>query len=179
MCSLHCLWLYLRSLCIETWQTGALTSKWIQKRCRHTVKDKQCYKWPQHTHICTHTQTQTHSNLNYWCKLGGGGDAGGGWWRLKWKSRTDQYCWRFSSLHSPLNCHAPSKQLKTLCFSSTPILLLSFTSSPLSLQLSVQVFQTSSTCQNPSTFFTSLHFLSLTLSLVQFFNPLAINRHIL
>lgn len=58
-----------------------------------------------------------------------GGDAGGGWWRLKWKSRTDQYCWRFSSLHSPLNCHAPSKQLKALCLSSSaPILFLSFTS---------------------------------------------------
>lgn len=65
----------------------------------------------------THTQTQTHSNLNYGCKLGEGGDAGGGWRQLKWKSRTDQYCWRFSSLHSPLNCHAPSKQLKALCLS--------------------------------------------------------------
>lgn len=69
----------------------------------------------------TSTYTQTHSHLNYRCKLGegGGGTAGGrgGWRRLKWKSWTDQYCWRFSSLLSPLNCHALTKQLKTLYLS--------------------------------------------------------------
>lgn len=47
--------LLLRFLCADTWQTGALTSKWIQKRCRHTVKDKHCAKWPQHTHTNTNT----------------------------------------------------------------------------------------------------------------------------
>lgn len=137
------------------------------------MKDKHCSKWPQHTHKCTHTQTQTHSNLNYGCKLGGGGDTGGGWWRLKWKSRTDQYCWRFSSLHSPLNCHAHSKQLKALCL-STSIPVLSFTSPPFSLALR---FLTAPPCH----FFLS-HFLQvlsqcLSVSLLPFFIPSAVHRH--
>lgn len=95
-----------------------------------------------------YTQTHTHTNTNTLqsklrVQIGWRGEAGGGWWRLKWKSRTDQYCWRFSSLHSPLNCHAHSKQLKALCLStSTPILFLSFHPPPplpCVLWLSVQV----------------------------------------
>lgn len=88
----------------------------------------------------THTHTQTHSNLNYGCKLGEGGDAGGGWRQLKWKSRTDQYCWRFSSLHSPLNCHAPSKQLKALCLSFSIYPLSFFLSFPVYMYLPVTSF---------------------------------------
>lgn len=74
----------------------------------------------------TSTYTQTHSNLNYRCKLGEGGVAEGGWRQLKWKSRTDQYSWRFSSIYSPLNCHALSKQLEGLCLPCSHFLLSFF-----------------------------------------------------
>lgn len=72
--------------------------------------------------LSAHTKTHTDANTlqsklqvqigrrGRW-RRGGGGV---GWRRLKWKSRADQYCQRFSSLHSPLNCHAPSKQLNAL-----------------------------------------------------------------
>lgn len=83
-----------------------------------------------YTQMHAHTNTNTlQSKLRV--QIGWRGEAGGGWWRLKWKSRTDQYCWRFSSLHSPLNCHAHSKQLKARCLStSTPVPFLFFHLSP-------------------------------------------------
>lgn len=49
----------------------------------------------------------------------------GGWWRLKWKSRTDQYCWRFflPPLSSQLSCSLQA--IKGSLFLPPPSLLLS------------------------------------------------------
>lgn len=55
-----------------------------------------------------------------------GGTQEGGWWRLKWKSRTDQYCWRFflPPLSSQLSCSLQAIK-GSLFLLLTPLLLLS------------------------------------------------------
>lgn len=92
-----------------------------------------------YTQIHAHTDTNTlQSKLRL--QIGWRGTQEGSWWWLKWKSWTDQYCWRFSSLNSPLNCHAHSKQLKALCLCTfTTTLFFSFTS-PCFLLLCLQLF---------------------------------------
>lgn len=93
-----------------------------------------------YTQMHAHTDTNTlQSKLRL--QIGWRGTQEGSWWWLKWKSWTDQYCWRFSSLNSPLNCHAHSKQLKALCLCTfTPPPFFSFTS-PFSLALSSAFFK--------------------------------------